>query len=132
MREFILGILSIIFVIYLTEYFNNSEPISPNSFNDSSYDYYVDDEFKIYVDKFFRDLNNHGHYPVIPNDFSIKFSNLESHQDTSHAHGICLGYNNDSKVEIYINKKSWESFNKTQKYYIIYHELSHDILNFND
>ena len=43
-----------------------------------------------------------------------------------------MGYNDDVKVEIYINKRSWDSFNKTQKYYIVYHELSHDILNLDD
>ena len=49
-----------------------------------------------------------------------------------HTHGISFGYRDDDRVEIYINKKSWDSFNKTQKHYIVYHELSHDILNLED
>jgi hypothetical protein len=45
---------------------------------------------------------------------------------------VSYGFKEDSKVEIYINKNSWDSFNKTQKHYIVYHELSHDILNIDD
>lgn len=84
------------------------------------------------VDKFFRDLNNFNVYTVIPEKFIIELKNLDSYQMTSHVHGISLGKDKEDIVEIYINKNSWEKFNKTQKYYIIYHELSHDILNLDD
>lgn len=84
------------------------------------------------VDKFFRDLINFNVYTVIPEKFIIELKNLDSYQMTSHVHGISLGKDKEDIVEIYINKNSWEKFNKTQKYYIIYHELSHDILNLDD
>lgn len=103
----------------------NSEDIRNLSYDSN-------EEIKPYIDKFFRDLNNHGLTPVIPQDFIVKFSDLESHKNTSHTHGISFGYKDDDRVEIYINKNSWNSFNKTQKYYIVYHELSHDILNLDD
>ena len=103
----------------------NSEDIRELSYDSN-------EEIKPYIDKFFRDLNNHGLTPVIPQDFIVKFSDLESHKNTSHTHGISFGYKDDDRVEIYINKNSWNSFNKTQKYYIVYHELSHDILNLDD
>lgn len=92
----------------------------------------ISKELNPYIDKFFRDLNNHGIYPVIPTKFIMKFSSLDSHKSTSHVHGLSLGFEDDEKVEIYINKNSWNSFNKTQKHYIVYHELSHDILNLDD
>jgi len=95
-------------------------------------EYETSKELKPYIDKFFRDLNSHGIYPAIPTKFIMKFSSLDSHKSTSHVHGLSFGFEDDDKVEIYINKNSWNSFNKAQKHYIVYHELSHDILNLDD
>ena len=38
----------------------------------------------------------------------------------------------DDRIEIYINKSSWDDFNKQKRYYLMYHELSHDVLNLDD
>ena len=35
-------------------------------------------------------------------------------------------------IEIYINKTSWEKFNRAQKHFVMYHELTHDVLNKDD
>jgi len=118
----------IIAMFFLVEKFTINNPIQPAR----NLSYESSEELKPYIDKFFRDLNNYGINKSIPQDFILKFSDLESHKTTSHFHGVSFGYNDDDKVEIYINKKSWSSFNKTQRYYIIYHELSHDILNLDD
>ena len=40
--------------------------------------------------------------------------------------------NDDDRIEIYINPSTWESFNKPMRYYLMYHELSHDVLNVDD
>ena len=40
--------------------------------------------------------------------------------------------NDDDKIEIYINPSTWDNFNKPMRYYLIYHELSHDVLNVED
>ena len=131
MRRFITG-LTLLTVLIVLFYglikFTKNETIEP--IRNLSYE--TNEELKPYIDKFFRDLNNHGLNRVIPQDFVVKFSDLESHKTTSHFHGVSFGYKDDDKVEIYINKNSWDSFNKTQKYYIVYHELSHDILNLDD
>lgn len=131
MKEFLIGstFLTVLtlFIYGLIKYSEIDEikPISDLSYKSN-------EELKPYIDKFFRDLNNYGINYVIPKDFVVKFSDLESNKRTSHYHGVSLGYKNDDKVEIYINKRSWDSFNKTQRYYIVYHELSHDILNLDD
>ena len=131
MKEFFVGIIFLvvisIFVFGLVK-FSEDKTIDP--IRNLSYE--SNEEFKSYVDKFFRDLDNNNVRYVIPQDFVIKFSDLESIKNTAHTHGVSLGYEDDTKVEIYINKRSWNSFNKTQRYYIIYHELSHDILNLDD
>ncbi len=131
MREFLTGLIFLgvlIFLFFGIIKFSQNMSIQP--IRNLSYE--TNEDLKPYIDKFFRDLNNHGINYVIPQDFVVKFSDLESHKTTSHTHGISFGFNDDDKVEIYINKRSWDSFNKTQKYYIIYHELSHDILNLDD
>ena len=110
--------------------------IASQDYNSENYvnnqDHNISKEFKPYIEKFFRDLNNHGIFPARPLNFIMKFSSLDSHKSTSHVHGQSFGFEDDDKVEIYINKNSWNSFNKAQKHYIVYHELSHDILNLDD
>ncbi len=115
-------------MLYFTEKFTSNNDIKPVR----NLAYESNEELKPYINKFFRDLNNHGINKSIPKDFIFKFSDLESNKTTSHYHGVSLGHDDDDKVEIYINKNSWSSFNKTQRYYIVYHELSHDILNLDD
>lgn len=131
MKEFKIGItfLTVLGVLYFTIVNSSvtdiSEPIN------LTYDV-KDKEIKHIVDKFFRDLNNHGINPIISEKFIVDLKNLDSFKNTSHVHGISLGYDDNNLVEIYINSNSWNSFNKTLKYYIIYHELSHDVLNLDD
>ena len=131
MKEFKIGItfLTVIGVLYFTIVNSSVTDIS----EPLNLIYKVEDkEVKYIVDKFFRDLNNHGLNPVISEKFIIELKSLDSYKTTSHVHGISLGKDDENLVEIYINSNSWDSFNKTQKYYIIYHELSHDVLNLND
>lgn len=131
MREFYIGIIFLgLIVIMIFGLIKFSEYNSVKPIRNLSYE--SNEELKPYIDKFFRDLDNNNVPYIIPQNFIVKFSDLESYKNTSHIHGISLGYEDDDRVEIYINKRSWESFNKTQRYYIVYHELSHDILNLDD
>ena len=131
MKEFKIGIIFLL-VLFLSYYLI----ISYNSTNYDSIkevNYEINDpEIKIIVDKFYRDLNNFNVFPVISKEFKVKLTYLDSRQLSSHIHGVSLGGFDDDVVEIYINKNSWDKFNKTQKYYLIYHELSHDVLNLDD
>ena len=45
---------------------------------------------------------------------------------------MAYGFDNDDKIEIYINPDSWAQFNKPKRYYLMYHELAHDVLNVDD
>lgn len=158
MREFLIGTIFILtlsfttlgLIYFITTYVNPksqnnnyevlldvkqiSEQIPSYGLDEGSYQDYnrVDKEFIPYIKKFFRDLDNFEISYTIPEKFIFEFKDLDSYESTSHVHGVSFGTNNDEFVEIYINKKSWDSFGKTQKYYIVYHELSHDILNLDD
>ena len=89
-------------------------------------------DFDFYVDKYYRDLEYFGIIPVRPESMIIKFADLDKMVDTKETEGICYGINQDDKIEIYINPSSWEKFTKPMKYWLMYHELTHDILNVDD
>jgi hypothetical protein len=44
---------------------------------------------------------------------------------------VSYGINNDKNVIVKVNPLSWSEASNQKKWYIIYHELGHDILNFN-
>ena len=91
-----------------------------------------DGDFDIYIEKFYRDLEAYGVFPQKPRVTIVKFSNLDQIENTTHIHGLSFGRNDDEKIEIYINHSSWIKFNRAKKYYIMYHELAHDVLNLKD
>lgn len=134
MKQLLIGIISIISVILIiviiSSYLEIKETVDYQSIKSVNND--IDDELEIYFEKFIRDLNYYNIFIKLPTNVIIKFSYLESYENTKDKHGVSLGYNDDEKIEIYINKSSWEKFNKPQKYHIIYHELGHDILNLED
>lgn len=96
----------------------------------NSYD--GDVNFDIYVEKFYRDLEFYGIFPKKPKTNIIKFSRLDQLDNTTHIHGLSLGHNDDSRIEIYINPSSWQQFSKPMRYFLMYHELAHDVLNLDD
>ncbi len=96
----------------------------------NSYD--GDADFDIYVEKFYRDLGFYGIFPKKPKTTIIKFSRLDQLDNTTHIHGLSLGHNDDNRIEIYINPSSWQQFTKSMRYFLMYHELVHDVLNLDD
>lgn len=115
------------FYFYFTNYLENKtyKEIIANSITS-------DEDFSFYLEKFYRDLEFYGIYPQKPKEIIIKLSNIDQIGQASHIHAICYGINNDEIIEIYINKNSWNSFNKPLRYLLMYHELSHDVLNLED
>jgi len=94
--------------------------------------YESDEDFDMYVQKFYRDLEFYGIFPKKPREQIIKFSKLDQLDNTTHIHGLSFGVNNDDKIEIYINPSTWRQFNKPMRYFLMYHELAHDVLNLDD
>ena len=95
---------------------------------------YVDPDvdFSKYLEKYYRDIECCGIIPTRPKQTIIKFADLDKYGDTKHIHAISYGYNNDDIVEIYVNPSSWKSFKKGMRYWLMYHELCHDVLNVED
>ena len=92
---------------------------------------YVDPsvDFTMYVDKFYRDLEVYGIRAVKPQNIIIKFSRLETTKKYKEYNGVAFGYKEDEIIEIYINPLSWEQSSKARRYWLMYHELAHDVLN---
>lgn len=103
-----------------------SDAIRSAAYDDPSVD------FSVYMDKFYRDLEVYGLRPVKPKTCIIKFSELDKIKGATEFNGISYGYNNDELVEIYVNPTFWKQASKAQKYWLMYHELSHDLLNIED
>jgi glycosyltransferase involved in cell wall biosynthesis len=123
-------VLIFISVLCLVFYRKQSDSNFYNSVVENSYT--TDETFEIYIDKFYRDLNYYGILPKKPNEIIIKFSKLDQLDNTTHIHGITFGNNDDNRIEIYINPSSWKKFTRPMRYFLMYHELAHDILNVDD
>lgn len=123
----------VIILISLFAYSVIQKQSEVNQYNEiaaNSYD--SNEDFDMYVQKFYRDLKFYGIYPKKPVVQIIKFSKLDQLENTTHIHGISFGSDDDDKIEIYINPTTWRQFNKPMRYFLMYHELSHDVLNLDD
>lgn len=128
-------LITIIVVILISFFAYNviQNQIKVNHYNEivaNSYD--SEEDFDKYVQKFYRDLEYNGIYPKKPKIQIIKFSKLDQIDNTTHIHGLSFGSGDDDRIEIYINPSTWQQFNKPMKYFLMYHELAHDVLNLDD
>ena len=123
-------ISSVAFIIGYIAYNRNQENELYQNIVSSAYE--TDFDFDFYVKKFYRDVEIFGIFPKKPKTTIIKFAKLDQLDDATHIHGLSYGMNDDDRIEIYINPSTWEEFNKPMRYYLMYHELSHDVLNVDD
>lgn len=130
--KLLIGIIVVLFISFLvySSIRNQSDVNLYKEIVKNSYD--SDENFEMYVEKFYRDLQYFGIYPKKPKTTIIKLSKLDQLDNTTHIHGLSFGGNDDDKIEIYINPSTWKSFNKPMRYFLMYHELAHDILNVDD
>jgi hypothetical protein len=126
----IIIISSIVLLIGYTSYNNQRNSKLYQKISSSSFE--TDVDFDFYVRKFYRDIKVYGIFPKKPKKVIIKFAKLDQLDDVTHIHGLSYGMNYDDRIEIYINPSTWESFNKPMRYFLMYHELSHDVLNVDD
>ena len=86
-------------------------------------------DFQMYLDQFYKDLKYYNYTPKQPDNIIIRFAELSKIPETRSLAGVSLGCNKDYCIEIYIDPAVWLIANDTQRYWIMYHELAHDILN---
>lgn len=118
---------------YFTFFTITNSILFEDQYNSMSNNYVGDyQNFDLYVNQFYNELEASGIYKVRPKEINIKLEALDESKKTYHMHGYSTGSNNDNIIDITINKRSWNTFSKAQKYYLIFHELSHDVLNLDD
>jgi hypothetical protein len=128
-----IGIIAISFIVLLIGYVSYNRQQDSELYRNivsSSYESNVD--FGSYIKKFYRDIEVYGIFPKKPKETIIKFAKLDQLDNATHIHGISYGIYNDNKIEIYINPSTWQKFNKPMRYFLMYHELAHDVLNVDD
>lgn len=127
----IFALLILIIVIFIYVITNkNKESALHREIVENSYD--AEEDLDFYIDKFYRDIESYNLFPKKPSVIIIKFAKLDQITNATHIHGLSFGKDNDDRIEIYINPSTWKNFNKPMRYYLMYHELSHDILNVDD
>ena len=126
----IIAILIIGLLIGFNSYNRQQENKLYQNIVNSAYD--TNTDFDFYIKKFYRDVGVFGIFPKKPKTTIIKFAKLDQLDNATHIHGLSYGMNDDDIIEIYINPSTWESFNKPMRYFLMYHELSHDVLNVDD
>ena len=58
---------------------------------------------------------------------TIMFQNLEEERTLA----VSLGKDNDSEIKIIVDPEKWRSTSNVKRLYVMYHELGHDVFNFN-
>lgn len=92
----------------------------------------VDFDINYYLESYYSDLDAFNINYKKPKTTIIKYSILNKDNAEKHYFALSFGINNDEIIEIYINYNDWKRFDPISKMYLMYHELSHDVLNMND
>jgi hypothetical protein len=130
-RGIVISLVSIIaFAFIYIAYIKQKERELYQKIASSAYE--TDVDFDFYVDKFYRDIGVYGIFPKKPIKKNIKFAKFDNIDNATHYHGVSYGSNDNDRIEIYINHSTWEEFTKPMRYYLMYHELAHDVLNIDD
>lgn len=82
-------------------------------------------DLNLMIDVFLMDCKNHN-IPVKKEKVVTSFETLDGQ-----TLGLSYGINNDYKIELKIDPVKWENSSIPKRWYLIYHELGHDVLNLN-
>lgn len=72
---------------------------------------------------FLEDCKDHG-IEVKQSNILTEFKELEDN-----ILGLSYGMNNDKLIKVFVDPVKWSNASKPKKWYLIYHELGHDVLN---
>ena len=85
---------------------------------------------KVYLDSYLAIAENAGVdlSAIHSHPISINFKNISSSSKPGLL-GLAYGMDDDSQVNIAIDYNNWQRMNDLERTTVMYHELSHDILN---
>ena len=76
-----------------------------------------------FIDDYERNVNQKS-FSINRDNIDAKFTSLEENQLA-----VALGYDDDDNIIIRVDPVKWSKASKEKRWYILYHELGHDILN---
>ena len=76
-----------------------------------------------FIDDYERNVNQIS-FSINRDNIDAKFISLEENQLA-----VALGYDDDDNIVIRVDPVKWSKASKEKRWYILYHELGHDILN---
>jgi len=76
-----------------------------------------------FIDDYERNVNQIS-FSINRDNIDAKFISLEENQLA-----VALGYNDDDNIIIRVDPVKWSKASQEKRWYILYHELGHDILN---
>ncbi len=82
-------------------------------------------DLNLMIDIFLADCKNNN-ITILNGKVNVVFESLPGE-----VLGLSYGINNDSKIELKIDPNKWEIASTPKKWYLLYHELGHDVLNLN-
>lgn len=86
--------------------------------------YFIDPTLLPYVLDYEAELNDRGVQIPANQSFSVLLTRMPMRLA-----GIAIGMFNNTTVNVAINIRLWNTYTETQKRFLIYHELSHDVFN---
>ena len=76
-----------------------------------------------FIDDYERNVNQKS-FSINRDNIDAKFISLEENQLA-----VALGYDDDDNIVIRVDPVKWSKASQEKRWYILYHELGHDILN---
>jgi hypothetical protein len=81
-------------------------------------------DLKSMVEVFLKDCRNNNISIVANNNIKATFESLDGD-----AIATSYGYNDDSMILLKVDPEMWANSSKEKRWYVLYHELGHDVLN---
>ena len=95
-------------------------------------------DFGIYLNRFLDEMKNEGFVYEVKKPLFSKLpdlSNMSSFVNVSFKElpnsvvAVAIGMNNNDNVELVISPSQWSNFSNYKRWYVVYHELGHDVFN---
>ena len=117
---------SLFYNFSLIQTFNNNEFIDEKEFIINGIDIREVDTYQLksMIKVFLDDCISNNNIKLLPNKIEVIFEPLDSP-----ILGLSYGMKKDDIIFIKIDPKGWAKASLTKKWYLIYHELGHDVLN---
>ena len=94
-----------------------------------NFQYSINPKLMPILKEYVGDLISYGVQYGFGDSLTVEMAEIDLNFEGIVEMGIPVGMNDNSKVEVYIDIKSWNKIDYNHKKWVLYHELTHDIYN---